>query len=183
MRETVLFVLLFLVPFQIALQGEKVEQRVEVGKQAPDFALPYATKEKVELAQPWKLSENLGKHTIVLAFYPADWSPGCTKEVCTFRDNFKDLASLNVLVVGVSGDYVFSHHAWARAENLPFILLSDHAHEVAKLYLSYDEKTGFNKRTIFVIDKKGIIRYRDLEYSVSDEKDFEELKKALKKIR
>ena len=62
-----------------------------------------------------------------------------------------DLATLGVTVVGVSGDYVHSHRAWAKDLDLPFMLLSDHDHGVAKAYESYDPSTGFNLRTIFVV--------------------------------
>lgn len=150
------------------------------GDKAPDFALPYATAEKIG-DRPWRLSEQIGNQLVVLAFYPADFSPGCTREMCKFRDNFQALAGLNAKVVGISGDYVWAHHAWAKTENLPFPLLSDHHHEVARLYGSYDEKSGYNKRTVFVIDGKGVIRYVDLSYSVSDDADYEALKTALKK--
>jgi peroxiredoxin len=153
-----------------------------VGDRAPDFEAPYATAEKVVWDRPWRLSEEIGEKAVVLAFYPADFSPGCTKEMCTFRDNFQALVGLNAKVVGISGDYVWAHHAWAKSENLPFPLLSDHSHHIARLYGSYDEKSGYNKRTVFVIDGKGIIRYVDLEYSVADEKDYEMLKAAIKRV-
>lgn len=156
------------------------KKELGVGDMAPDFALPYATAEAIG-SKPWRLSEHLGSRWVVLAFYPADFSPGCTKEMCTFRDNFRALGDLNAIVVGISGDYVWAHHAWAKSENLPFALLSDHFHEVARRYGSFDEKSGYNKRTVFAIDTKGIIRYVDREYSVRDDADFEELKKALKR--
>ncbi len=184
-RET--FTILWVLVISAGMAGGVLKDKstgkgLRVGDTAPDFSLPYATKEKIELFQPWKLSEHLGQKAIVLAFYPADWSPGCTKEVCTFRDNFSALVELDAYVVGISGDYVFSHHEWAKNQSLPFPLLSDHDHKVARLYQSYDEKMGYNKRTVFIVDKKGKIRYMNLAYSVADDRDFETLKDALKKL-
>lgn len=153
-------------------------QSLKVGDKAPDFKLPYATKDTIVFSGI-SLSELIGKRNIILAFYPADWSGGCTVEMCTFRDNFAELSKLDAEVLGISGDYVFSHHEWAKHLNLQFKLLSDHKHEVAKIYESYDENSGYNKRTIFVIDKKGKIAYINWRYNVRDPKHFEELRKVL----
>jgi glutaredoxin-dependent peroxiredoxin len=153
----------------------------KVGELAPDFLLPYATKDSIARS-PIELSKVIGRRAIILAFYPADWSSGCTKEMCTMRDDFSDLSSLNAELLPISGDYVFAHHEWAKQQNFPFRLLSDHLHKVAKLYDSFNEKYGFNKRTVFVIDKQGKIAYENLDYSVADNDDFNSLKAALKKI-
>jgi len=73
-----------------------------VGDPAPDFALPYATRDSVA-SEDLKLSSLFGKRNIILAFYPADWSGGCTKEMCTMRDNFNALAGLNAEILPISG--------------------------------------------------------------------------------
>lgn len=159
-----------------------LSQTLKVGDRAPDFKLPYATKDTIVFSGV-SLSELIGKKNIVLAFYPADWSGGCTTQMCTFRDNFVELSRLDAEVLGISGDYVFSHREWAKSLNLPFKLLSDHKHEVAKLYNSYDENSGYNKRTVFVIDKNGKIAYINWKYNVKDPKHFEELQKALANLR
>jgi peroxiredoxin len=119
-----------------------------VGSMAPDFALPYAT-----------------------------------KEVCTMRDNFAALQGLDAEILAISGDYVWSHHEWAKFHNLPFKLLSDHSHATAKLYDSFNEKSLYNRRTVFVVDKMGKIAYENLSYSVADLQDFEKLKSALATIK
>jgi hypothetical protein len=74
----------------------------KVGDAAPDFSLPYATRDSIA-SDDLKLSSLVGKRNIVLAFYPADWSGGCTKEVCTLRDNFTALSALNAEIIGLSG--------------------------------------------------------------------------------
>ncbi len=153
----------------------------KVGEQAPDFALPYATRDSIARV-PLQLSKVVGQQAIILAFYPADWSSGCTKEMCTMRDDFKDLSELNAELLAISGDYVFASHEWAKQQNFPFKLVSDHLHKVAKLYDSYNEQYGFNKRTVFVINKQGKIAYENLDYSVANADDFNRLKDALKKL-
>ncbi len=154
---------------------------LRVGDMAPDFTLRYATKDSIA-SVPIKLSSMLGKGPVVLAFYPADWSGGCTKEVCTLRDNFSALSSVNAQVLGLSGDYVFTHHEWAKHHGLPFALASDHKHEVGRMYFSYDEKSGYNRRTVYAIDKTGKIAYIDLRYSPADDTSFKNLQAALTKL-
>lgn len=152
------------------------------GTPAPDFTLSYATKDTI-VFNGFTLSSHIGKSAIILAFYPADWSGGCTKEMCTIRDEFSDLTTLGATVYAISGDYVYSHRAWARELNLAFVLLSDHKHDVARLYQSYNEETGFNRRTVFVIDKQGRIAYMDLQYSVATPDSFNKLKAALAHVQ
>ena len=154
---------------------------LHVGDTAPGFTLPYATRDSVA-RDSLSLSSLLGKRSVVLAFYPADWSGGCTKEVCMLRDNFSALAALNAEIVGISGDYAFSHHEWAKFHNLPFRLASDHRHDVARQYGSYNDAYGFNRRTVYVIDRGGRIAYLDLAYSSRDSVSFGRLQEALKQL-
>ena len=175
MKTNILFIS-FLI-FSLSFEA-KAQDVLKVGDMAPDFRLPYATKDSISRAS-LSLSGFLGKRVVVLAFYPADWSTGCTKEVCTMRDGFAALEALDADILAISGDYVWSHHEWAKFLNLPFRLLSDHAHLVAKLYNSYNEKSMYNRRSVFVVDKQGRISYSNLEYSATDMRDFEKLKSAL----
>lgn len=153
-----------------------------VGARAPDFSLPYATKDSIG-KEPLTLSKEIAKGPIVLAFYPADWSGGCTIEVCTFRDNFAGLGELGVRLWGISGDYKYSHHEWAKHHNLPFELLADHDHAIAKAYDSYAPEHLYNKRTIYVIGSDGRIAYINPQYKAREPKDFDALKAALASVR
>lgn len=155
----------------------------KVGQAAPDFRLPYATQEKIFMRpdEQMTLSSLRGKN-VILAFYPADWSGGCTKEVCTLRDTFAELGRLNATVLGISGDYAFSHHEWAKFHKLQFPLLSDHDHKVARMYDSYMEEMGFNKRTIYLIDKDGIVRYVNMAFKAGDKADYDKLRAELEKL-
>ena len=155
--------------------------QLNVGDKAPDFTLPYATKDTI--VQALKLSDVIGKNNLVLAFYPADWSGGCTKEMCTMRDNFGELSNLDATVYGISGDYVFSHREWAKYHNLQFGLLSDHNHDVAKEYHSYNPSSGYNIRTVYVVDKQGRIAYIDLAYNAGSTESLDKLKAALAKTK
>jgi peroxiredoxin len=169
---------------EIAAKSEAAEIPPKVGQSAPDFRLPYATLEKIYLKPEEYLSlAGMRGKNVILAFYPADWSGGCTKEVCTLRDTFAELAKLNATVLGVSGDYVFSHHEWAKFHKLQFPLLSDHDHKVARLYGSFNEAFGYNKRTVFLIDKDGLVRYSNLDFKAGDINDYNRLREELAKLK
>jgi peroxiredoxin len=155
---------------------------LKVGDPAPDFTLRYATRDSVA-PDSLRLSSLVGKRNIVLAFYPADWSGGCTKEVCTMRDNFSQLGAANADVIALSGDYVYSHYEWAKFHNLPFRLASDHNHAVAKRYGTYNEASGHDRRTVFVVDKQGKLGYIDMAYSPRDSVSFQKLQVALRDMK
>jgi peroxiredoxin len=157
------------------------EDHLAIGALAPDFTLPFATKAEI-IWDGITLSEIIGESNIILAFYPANWSGGCTQQLCNFRDNFSYLQELDATILAISGDYVFSHHEWAKQQKFPFKLLSDHLHEVGKIYESYNPERGFNKRTVFIIDKNGRIAYKNMSYSVSDESHFDAVKEALRQL-
>ena len=162
--------------------AEIMDKAPKAGDKAVDFTLPYATKDTM-IFEGLKLSSLFGKGPIISAFYPADWSSGCTKEMCSMRDNFSDLQKLEAQIIAISGDYVYSHHAWAQHHNLPFILVSDYNGKIARLYDSWNEEKNYCKRTAFLIDNDGKIAYRDLEYSVKDDVDFQALRETLAKLK
>ena len=120
---------------------------------------------------------------MIIAFYPADWSGGCTKEVCTLRDHFAALGELSAEVIAISGDYTYSHHAWAKHHDLPFRLAADHDHTVAKRYASYNAESGMDRRTVFLVDRDGKIAYVDLAYSAKDSVSFDQLVAAIRALK
>ena len=126
---------------------------VQVGDKAPDFTLPSQIGDNVTL------SEFFGKKNIVLYFYPKDETPGCTREACSFRDSYQELASLGAEVIGVSGQSVASHKSFATHYGLPFILLSDVGNKVRKLYDVPSSLGLIPGRVTYIIDKKGIVRH------------------------
>ena len=183
MRNRILWVAVLPLLLLISTTANKGGKPVQVGDKAPEFALPWATAEKIEMNAPWKLSEHAAKNPVVVAFYPADFSGGCTKQMCSYRDNFKEITALGIELAPISGDYVFAHQAWCKQEKFPFALLSDHTHKVAQAYGSYNADVGFNNRTVFLVDKKGIIRYIDWKYNpMPDAPSFKDLKAAVQKM-
>jgi|HubBroStandDraft_6_1064221.scaffolds.fasta_scaffold330804_2 peroxiredoxin len=180
--------LIVLVSLAAAQDGKQAPAVVsggpEVGTAAPDFALPWATAEGVHYAQNdfLKLSAQRGSN-VILAFYPMDWSGGCTTEVCSFRDGWTDLEKLHAKLLAISGDYVFSHQHFADFYKLKFPLLSDHDHAVAKEYGVFQPLLGgINKRSAFLIDKNGIVRYRNLDFKATNKDDYAALRAALEKL-
>jgi peroxiredoxin Q/BCP len=152
----------------------------KVGDMVPEFKLPYATQDTVDMSGFG--SADLKGKTYIIAFYPADWSPGCTKEMCTFRDSFSDLMKLNVTVVPISADLVFSHHAWAKAEKFQFKLLADQTRAFGTKMGVYLPEMGMFKRSVFVVGPDGRLKYIDYDYSVKDNADYDALKAALAKM-
>jgi peroxiredoxin Q/BCP len=108
------------------------------------------------------LSEFRGKN-VVLYFYPADDTPGCTKEACNFRDDYSAYEQAGVVVLGVSPDDAESHGKFKRKFHLPFPLLADEGHKVCDLYQVWGPKKFLGKnyegvlRTTFLIDRNGMI--------------------------
>jgi peroxiredoxin Q/BCP len=117
---------------------------IQEGKPAPSFSLEDVDGVKVSLA------DFTGKN-LVLYFYPKDDTPGCTKEACGFRDDWKEIQKLNAVVVGVSADGGDSHRKFAAKYELPFPLLSDPERKVMQKYGAYGEKILYGKKTVGVI--------------------------------
>jgi len=124
---------------------------------APDFEL-YSTPD-----QKLRLSEIRNKK-LVLAFYPADWSPVCDDQMTLYNEMGKYFAQHNAQLIGISVDSKWSHLAFIEHRKFHFPLLSDFEPkgEVARLYEVYDAKTGECKRALYVIDEKGVIRWNYL---------------------
>lgn len=170
-----LFMILLFVPLA-SLMAEP--EFPEVGDTIPDFKLPYATADTIDFEGV--SSKDLFGRRYVIATYPADWSGGCTKEMCTFRDRFSEFEELQVEVLPLSADLVFSHHEWAKHHNLQFKLLADHTREFGKVMGVYMNEYGMFRRSIFVVGPDGRFEYIDHEYSLADEKDFNALRDFLK---
>lgn len=121
---------------------------LSVGDTAPAFTVKDTNGNTVSL------SDYAGK-TVVLYFYPKDDTPGCTKEACSFRDNYTDYQGKDIVVFGVSTDDEASHQAFTNKFNLPFPLLADVGGAITK---SYDvDGGGYAKRVTYVIDGSGKI--------------------------
>jgi len=125
---------------------------LENGTQAPNFSL------KVTPDQTVSLSDFLGK-PVILAFYPADFSPVCGDEMTLYNEILPEFKKYEAELLGISVDNVWSHLAFAKEKNLHFPILSDFnpKGEVSKLYNAYDEKDGVSERALYVINQEGKI--------------------------
>ncbi len=123
-----------------------------VGSKAPEFSLPDQKGRRVNLG------DYLGKLNLVIFFYPRDESYGCTREACSFRDNFEVFREAGAMVIGISSDDIASHQAFAANHKLPFLLLSDRDKTVATKYGVGKSLGILPGRVTFVIDKQGVIR-------------------------
>jgi thioredoxin-dependent peroxiredoxin len=151
----------------------------DVGRRAPDFSLPWATKSSVSpIEAPYQLASDRGK-TVVVAFYPRDFTNGCTAEMRTFGEQYDSLFGPDVVVVGISTDSVETHQRFAASLNLPFRLLSDPDQRVSKQYASKD-KGGYNRRTVYVIGPDGKVKFRNMRFNALDPNAYAELRQAIK---
>ncbi|GJP62875.1 hypothetical protein CLOP_g19947 [Closterium sp. NIES-67] len=127
--------------------------KVSVGDEAPPLQLTDQNGRVFDLAKV------KGKKNVVLYFYPADDTPGCTKQACSFRDSFEEFRKLGAEVVGISGDSPESHKLFAEKYSLPFTLLSDEGNAVRKEWGVPSDLFGvLPGRQTYVIDKKGVVQ-------------------------
>lgn len=140
---------------------------LNVGDKAPDFELSTKT---AEGPKKLKLSGNFGRKNTVLLFFPMAFTSVCTQEMCDVSQGLNAYTSLNAEVWGISGDNPFAQEAWAQKEKIQVPLLSDYEHKVAQAYgVAYDSflpqlnlgMAGVPKRSAFVIDRQGVIRYAE----------------------
>jgi len=160
--------------------------KVDVGDAAPDFELPGTS------GQTFRLSEHRGRN-VVLAFYPGDTTTVCTKQFCSYRDNADRLDGLDAEVVGISPQSVDSHERWVEEQELNVPLLADERLEVSKRYgvtawlgplarfTELEDVPGgrYVMRSIFVVDREGIVRYRHVSRTGATFQSVGDIERAL----
>ena len=125
---------------------------VSVGQDAPDFTLRDENNQQVTLSA-------LKGAPVVLVFYPLDFSPMCTNEMCEIRDDFSAFEGKGAQVFGISRDSVWTHKAFKEKEGLKHSLLADMKGDVARLYGAWNETVGLAERLTVVIGPDGKVRY------------------------
>lgn len=150
---------------------------IQVGQSAPDFSLFDSDKNKVSLA------DQKGKN-VVLLFFPQAFTGVCTKELCGVRDNIALYNNTNAQVFGISVDSVFTLAKFKEEQGYNFPLLSDFNKDISGAYgsLYQDwilEMKGVSKRSAFVIDKQGVVRYAEVLESAGDVPNFEAIHNTL----
>lgn len=152
-----------------------------VGSKAPDFKLP-------DPDLNMKGLQDFNGKKVVLAFFPAAMSPVCTKEMCSFRDSFQELSDAGAQVVAVSIDGPFANKQFTAMHNLNFPVLSDYARDAVKKYgvvmpdLLHVKQYNAAKRSVFVIDPNGTVKYKWVSDDPLIEPNYDEIKQVIKTI-
>jgi peroxiredoxin Q/BCP len=150
--------------------------KVEIGSRIPAFTLPDQNGRMVNI------SSMIGKNNLVIYFYPKDDSPGCTKEACTFRDQYEIFKNIDAEIIGISADNVESHKLFAKKHNLNYILLSDEGNKVRNLFGVPSNLFGLIAgRVTYIVNKQGIVIHT-FNSQMQAEKHIEESIQALKNI-
>ena len=154
---------------------------IKIGQPAPDFTLYDSTKNKITLS-------DMKGQNVLLLFFPLAFTSTCTVELCSIRDNISFYNNVNAKVFGISVDSLYTLAKYKADQNLNFTLLSDFNKEVSSLYGSLYEMFGYNmkgvsKRSAFVIDKDGIIRYAEVLENAGEQPNFKNLTLILEGLR
>lgn len=193
MRNCITSLVALLIVAFPALADQEQAQPPGIGDAAPSFEV------LDDQGKTWKSSDHFGKKIVVIYFYPADMTGGCTAQACAFRDDMGHLADKEVQVVGVSGDSVTSHQLFKQAHDLNFTLLADVDGKVADAFgvpktvgdktvtaviggVSHElSRSVTAKRWTFIVDRDGKIAYKD--ENVNARQDSQKVIKALDELR
>jgi peroxiredoxin Q/BCP len=163
-----------------AASAEEAESKgdavLKVGDKAPDFALPKSDEAEVAGAEkkPEKLSDLKGKKNVLIAFYPKADTPGCTKQLCGYRDDIQKLQSADTEVIAVSTDEQKDSDDFREKFTMPFTVLGNPDRGIVEDYgvpLMERGENHYAQRSVFLVDKAGIVRYIDLDYNIADDKE------------
>jgi len=132
---------------------------VKVGQMAPDFTASYLAMDNGRPAfKQVKLSEFKGQKNVVLAFFPAAFSPGCTGEMAKYQETSGQFNANNTIILGMSVDSTWANAAFADKLGVKFNILSDASREISRSYGVFNERQLVANRTTFVIDSKGVVQ-------------------------
>jgi peroxiredoxin Q/BCP len=151
-----------------------VSKAVGVGDVAPDFSLPATGDEEISLS-------TFAGRPVVIVFYPGDDSPVCTKQLNSYNDGLNEFESLDAQVLAISSQGLVSHEAFSRKYGLNFPLLADSEKQVATEY-GVLGPLGFPRRSVFIIDREGVIRYAHRALSGLSYRPVSELVDALNSL-
>jgi peroxiredoxin len=163
------------------LKDFSMQNTIKIGDKAPSFTLP-------DIDMKNRGLEEFKGQKVVLAFFVGAFTSICTKEMCAFRDSMSRLIDLKAQVIGISVNDPFSNKGFAEKNRLQFPILSDYNRETIRAYgiesLDFSGLKGYSvaKRSIFILDKQGIVRYAWISEDPTVEPNYEELERALEKI-
>jgi peroxiredoxin len=154
-----------------------LEGTLKVGDAAPDFSLPATTRD------PLSLSDYRGKTNVVVAFYGMDFTPGWIKEIASWKEDYKRFEQLGAEVIAISADHIHSHRVFAASMGtLPYPLASDWQRQTIKDYKVYNEKGGVAVRSVFVVNRDGLITYTNTTFKADKKEDYEAVFLELEKL-
>jgi len=153
----------------------------ELGMKAPDFSLPWADKSGIGPDSDPVTLFGLRGQVVVLAFYPRDFTSGCTAEMRTFADRYTTMI-IGATLVGISVDSLETHVRFAESLGLPFKLLSDPKQRVSAKY-GAKGSDGVNRRVVYVIGKDGKVAWREMQFVATDPKAYDRLQVAIATAR
>lgn len=154
---------------------------LQIGEKAPEFTLKSSEKSDISLS-------NFKGKNVLLLFFPQAFTGTCTEELCSIRDNYKDYEVLNAEVLAVSVDSVFTLAKYKELQQYNFTLLSDFNKEVSQMYGSFYEEfvlgmKGVSKRSAFVIDGAGTIKYAEVLENAGDIPNFAAIQDVLNQLK
>ena len=156
---------------------------VDIGDEAPDFTAPLANGD----VETFTLSERLDEAPLVLAFFPASFTPTCTSEMCAFRDRMAAFEDIDATVYGISVDLPYTLNEFRRQNDLSFDLISDERRELIDAYDVADSFSPGNvrvaRRAVFVVDGDGTVTYRWLGDNPKQEPDYDAVREAAAETR
>ena len=150
-------------------------KKIAVGSRAPSFELPGTG------SRTYRLADYYGKG-VILAFYPGDFTPVCTKQFCSYRDDGDRIEALGIDMLGISPQSVESHERFTAEHNLNVPLLSDAKKRVARRY-GVVGPGGFLRRAVFLVDGDGIVRYRHVALFGLRYQDLSDIERAVELVR
>jgi len=149
---------------------------IEVGQKAPDFKLKDQSQKEISL-------QDYRGNNVVLAFYPLDFSPVCSKEHACFHDDFSQFKGVDAQILGISVDSAWAHKAFAEKLGIEYPLLADFhpKGDTARKYGLYLEDKGITNRATVIIDKEGVVRYVKV-YDIPQQRTNQELIDVLQNL-
>jgi peroxiredoxin len=152
------------------------QHEIQVGEIAPDFTLPSTG------GAPVTLSSFAGQKYVLLAFFPLAFTSVCTAEMCSFWDDVAKFEAADTKVFGISVDHTASQKAFQQQAKFSVELLSDFKRDVSRAYGVLLEEQNFSKRAYFLIDRAGVVRWKNVERELGDRRENKELLTAIRSL-
>jgi len=155
--------------------------QLQVGSAAPDFTVPLPESMGGKPGETISLHQFMGKKNVVLAFFPKADTPGCTTQMCGYRDDWSTFNDNDTTVISISADQQSAEDKFKQKYNLPMIILGDPEHKLIQKFGVPQKESGNAQRSVILLDKTGVVRYVNYNYNV--QKDKEALMEKVKELK